>query len=46
MRQGQLLVEPGSVKEFQSIKGLIPDLEKAEILDWWKTNMGFAKGEV
>ena len=39
------MVEPGAVKEFESMKDLASDLTECGILDWWRVNMGFTKGE-
>ncbi|KAL2045505.1 hypothetical protein N7G274_001933 [Stereocaulon virgatum] len=45
VEQGRLLVEPGDVKEFTSMKGLASEVTECDILDWWRLHMGFTKGE-
>lgn len=44
VEQGQLLIQPGKAKEFESMKALAAELGQCGILDWWNRNMGF-KGE-
>ena len=41
IEKGRLLVEPGTVKEFGSLKDLVPEMLQCEVLDWWKINMGY-----
>jgi hypothetical protein len=41
VEQGRLQVEPGKVKEFDSIKALAAELGECGILDWWNLSMGF-----
>ena len=45
VERGRLFVQAGNVKEFESIKALTPDLNEAEVLDWWNLHTGFVKGE-
>ena len=41
VEKGRLLVEPGMVKEFGSMKNLVPEILQCEVLDWWNINMGY-----
>ena len=45
VEDGKLQVEPGSVKEFESMKVLVPELTECGTLDWWNLNVGFTKGD-
>ena len=42
---GRLDVPFGSVKEFDQIKSLTPDLTACGVLEWWEEGMGFRKKE-
>lgn len=42
--QGQLLVEPGHVREFTEMKDMDRFLELCEAKNWWMTKMEFSRG--
>lgn len=44
VEQGRLMVEPGDVKEFDSMRVLVQDLADCGILGWFNVYMGFTKG--
>lgn len=41
--EGRLRVEKGSVREFESMKGLARALEECGVIGWWQGVMGFKK---